>query len=301
MHLVVVGGSGFIGSHFVDAAVRHGHTITIVGRSYSPPQQFGHLDYLAGGLRALSTATELLERADLVCHFASATTPTSSSLDPLLDVTGNLSETVQLLEAMRVVGNRRILYLSSGGAVYGQPQYLPIDERHPLNPVSSYGAVKAAIEHYLRIYELSYGFRVTVVRPANAYGPGQEISMHLGAVNTLLRSALKEETVTIWGDGTIVRDYIYISDLVALLLSSVEREVTGIFNCGAGIGTSLIDLLSAVELQTGRRLTKDFKQARPFDPSRVVLDISLSARTFDWLPKVSLEEGIALIMASRPR
>ena len=181
--------------------------------------------------------------------------------------------------------------------MYGAPQHLPIDERHPLNPISSYGVVKVAIENYLRMYEANQDFRATIIRPSNPYGPGQDLSGQIGAVTTFLRAAFKEEPITIWGDGTVVRDYIFISDLVSLLLLAVESQFSGVFNCGSGVGTSLIDLIDAVERASGRQLSTQFEPARAFDPSQVILDVSSASRTFGWRPAMTLAQGIDLTIA----
>jgi len=296
MHLVVVGGAGFIGRHFVSAALHRAHTVTVVGRSATPPVGL-QVDYRSGGLAGLAVDADLLARADLICHFATAATPAASNRDPLADIDGNLRQTVLLLEAMRATGNRRVLFLSSGGAVYGTPQYLPIDERHPLNPISSYGVVKVAIENYLRMYEANYDFHATIIRPSNPYGPGQDSSKQIGAVNTFLRAALNGDEVAIWGDGTVVRDYVYVADLISLMMAAAERHVTGTFNCASGVGTSLLELVDAIQRISGRALSIRFMPARAFDPQRVVLDLSATRRAFDWLPETTIDQGMSFTMA----
>lgn len=302
MHLVVVGGNGFIGSNFVAAAVDCGHEVTVVGHTPTPRLAHGRpFQFLGGGLDALAGNQDLLARADRICHFATMVTPASSNADPIADITGNLAPTVRLLEAMRHNGNRRILFLSSGGAVYGHPHYVPLDEAHPLNPLSSYGVVKSTIEQYLRLYEANYGFAATIIRPANPYGPGQTSIGQLGVVSTFLHLAQTGGTATLWGDGSVVRDFIYVSDVVALLLAAVQSDKTGTFNCGAGTGTSLLELIGIVEQITGSALAREFRPARAFDPPEVVLDISRAQKAFNWSPLVSLEQGILATAAEKIR
>ncbi|WP_332689556.1 NAD-dependent epimerase/dehydratase family protein, partial [Devosia sp.] len=174
MRIVVVGGNGFIGSHFVAAAVRAGHEITVSGSNPQPRYPHGlPFRFLPGGLDALAEAGDVLAGADAICHFASNSIPSSSNADPLGDIEGNLRPTVRLLEALRRIGGKRIVYLSSGGAIYGRPQTTPMREDHPTNPMSSYGIVKLAVEKYLALYSDQDGHRTTVIRPANPYGPGQ--------------------------------------------------------------------------------------------------------------------------------
>jgi len=297
MRIVVAGGNGFIGSHFVAAAVSKGHKVTVVGHRASPVVPHGRtFEFLPGGLLALSEAPELLARTDIVCHFASNSIPASSNENPAADIEDNLVGTVRLLEAMRKTGSRRLLFLSSGGAIYGRPQTTPINEDHPLNPMSSYGVVKLAIEKYLRMYQENYGFSPIVIRLANPYGPGQTNLGQLGAVNTFLHLALNGEIATLWGDGSTVRDFVYVSDVTSLMLAAVESEVTGTFNCGAGVGTSLLALIALIEKTTGKVLQKQFGQPRPFDPPEVVLDVTRARETFGWQPRVPLAEGIDLTL-----
>lgn len=298
MRIVVVGGNGFIGSHFVAAAVRAGHDVVVSGTNPQPKYAHGlPFRFIPGGIRTLAEATDDLAGADAVCHFASSSIPSSSNADPLADIDNNLRGTVQLLEAMRAVGNRRIVYLSSGGAIYGRPLATPINEDHPTNPLSSYGIVKLAVEKYLALYGEQYGFRSTVIRPANPYGPGQGTFGQLGAVTTFLNLALNRQRAVIWGDGSAIRDFVYISDLCDMVLTVLERDITGVFNCGSGAGTSLSTLIAIIERLTGLTLDREHKPARPFDPPAVVLDISQARTVMGWEPKVELSEGICRTMA----
>lgn len=295
MHLVVIGGTGFVGRHFVSAALGKGHRITVVGRApLMISEQGSAVEYRSGGIDALTADTDLLDSADCICHFATSSTPATSNADPLADIQTNLVPTVRLLEAMRRTGNRRILFLSSGGAVYGRPHYLPIDEAHPVNPISAYGVVKVAIEQYLRMYEANYCLAPTIIRLANPYGLGQNSLGQLGAVNTFIHLALTGQPATIWGDGSVVRDFIYIADVIALLLAAAESDEQGTFNCGGGAGTSLTDLMEMVEQVTGKTLQRQFKPARSFDPSEVVLDITQARKVFGWQPAMGLAEGVSL-------
>ena len=159
MRIIVVGGNGFIGSHFVARAIAGGHDVLVSGNN--PVPRFAHglpFTFLPGGLEALSGNAELLGSVDAVCHFASSSIPSSSNADPVGDIAGNLMTTVGLLEAMRRAGTRRIIYLSSGGAIYGRPVTSPMSESHPTDPLSSYGVVKLANEKYLNLYAEQHGF-----------------------------------------------------------------------------------------------------------------------------------------------
>jgi UDP-glucose 4-epimerase len=293
MKIIVVGGNGFIGSHFVARAVDRGHEVIVSGRSERP--RFAHgrpYKMITGGLDRLIDNFAEYEDADVICQFASSTIPATSNADPVRDVEENLVQNLRLLDVMRGSRCRRLVYLSSGGAIYGTPREVPIGEDHPQNPISSYGVVKGAVEHYLRLYSANHDLRVSVVRPANPYGPGQDPSGQLGAVPVFLGAALTGRPITLFGDGSIVRDFVYIDDLTDLLTLITEEQAVGVFNCGGGGGgVSLIELTRIIGAVTGRSLSIRHEPERAFDPQAVVLDISRAQR-LGWRPSVSLEEGV---------
>lgn len=293
MKIVVAGGSGFIGGHFVAHAIARGHEVTVCTRSFGnrldQPRPYA---VITGGLKRLVDEFDQYADADVICHFASSTIPATSNADPVRDVTDNLVQTVRLLDAMRTRGCKRIVYLSSGGAVYGVPEYSPINEDHPQNPISSYGIVKSAVERYLALYSVSGGLSAAVVRPANPYGPGQNPVGQIGAIPVFLGAAKAGRPINLYGDGSTVRDFVYIDDLTDLLTRIVETDTTGVFNCGGGGGgTSLADLILTVEAATGRALDVTRLPARAFDPPLIVLD-NARANALGWRPVVSLQEGV---------
>ncbi len=295
MHIVVTGGNGFIGSHFVPRAVDRGHRITVVGNSAEPQIDHGRaFDFVEGGTNALAAMPALLSSADLICHLASSSIPATATADPVGDIERNLSSTIRLLEAMRASGNRRFMFMSSGGAVYGHPLRTPIAETHPLNPISAYGITKLAVEKYVTMYETLYGFETLTIRPSNPYGPGQGSLGQLGAVTTFVNKALAGERVDIFGDGSIVRDFIYVSDLTDLMLRALEAGGRGVYNCGAGVGTSLNRLLAAIETALGTPIARNHRPARAFDPRAIVMEIERARGDFGWCPQVTLDQGIAL-------
>lgn len=293
MKLIVVGGGGFIGRNFVRAAAGCGHEVFVVARS-TVPELVGAagVSVMPEGLDGLVGEPDLLAQADAICHFASTTIPGTSNADPEVDVRENLVPSVRLLEAMRRTGTRRILFLSTGGAIYGRPLYSPIDEDHPQLPISSYGVVKGAIERYLEMYRDLYGFRPITIRPANPFGPGQSAVRQVGIISALLSAARENREATIYGDGSIVRDFIYIDDLCALLLRALETDAVGIYNCGSGTGVSLNKVADVVDAVTGRMLARRYLPARAFDPAAIVLDIEHARRDLGWKPQFTLIEGV---------
>lgn len=295
MNVIVIGGNGFIGAAFVKDLIKQGHKVRVVSRETSSKTE--GVETISGGMDMLVAQPGLLADCDCVCHFASATIPSSSIGGPLSDVEGNLAPTLRLLEAMRQTGNRRIMYLSSGGAVYGTPQTLPIPEDHPQKPISYYGLGKQAIEIYLDYYKREHGFDVSVIRPANPYGPGQGKIGQLGAVTTFLRMIQDGQVATLFGDGSTVRDFVYIDDVCSMMMRILETGATGTWNCGGGEGVSLKDLIAALEAATGKTLAINHKPARPFDPPEIVLSIEKAQAELGWVPKISLSEGIRRLVS----
>ncbi|HEY3383826.1 MAG TPA: NAD-dependent epimerase/dehydratase family protein [Vicinamibacterales bacterium] len=293
MRALVLGGSGFIGSHLVDALLADGHRVRVFDRQ--PDRLRGALkgvDYRFGSLVDVAEVAEALVGIDVVYHLVSTSVPSTSNLDPLADIQGNLVPAVQLLDQMVRFDVRRIVFLSSGGTVYGNTTASPVRETHPLRPICSYGVVKVAIENYLLMYQELYAIEPVVLRPSNPVGPRQGHIGVQGVVPTFLRRLLDGDQIHVWGDGTVVRDYIDITDLVSLCVRAGSSDAIGVFNAGSGVGTSILEVLSTIELVTGVPPNVTFQPSRAFDVQRIVLDSELARRTFDWSPSVTLEESI---------
>jgi len=294
MRALVIGGNGFIGSGLVSALRVRGVDVAVLdpGRPRTDMDWTG-VEFIAGSLAEAVATARALAGVDVVFHLASTTVPGTSNLDPVADVQGNLVATLGLLGEMRAAGVRRIVYFSSGGTVYGNPRVSPVPESHPRHPISSYGVVKVAVENYLHMYQELGDLDPVVLRPSNPYGPRQSTAGVQGAVAAFLGLAARGQPARIWGDGEVVRDYLYIDDLVELAATAgLSREV-GVFNVGSGEGHSLNDLVGIISRVTGLQLAVERLPARPFDVRRVVLDVSAARLTFGWTPSVALEDGIA--------
>jgi len=293
MKVLVLGGNGFIGSHVVDHLLAAGHKVRVFDRSperYRDPLK--QVEYRLGRFDDTFQVAEALDGVDVVCHLISSTVPGTSNLDPVVDVESNLVNTLKLLEQMRKKGLHRILYLSSGGAVYGNPVAMPIDENHPLNPISSYGVVKVSIEKYLNMYQQVYGFEPIILRPSNPYGSRQGHVGVQGLIGTLLAKAMAGETMEIWGDGSIVRDYMYVGDLACLCVKAFEGDVCGVFNAGSGEGHSINDIIAIIRDLTDTALDVRYSAGRSFDVKEVVLDIQRASRQFGWQSEMPILKGI---------
>lgn len=290
---LVIGGAGFIGSHVVDSLQAHGIRVRVYDRR---PEQFRPLlpevEYVQGDLADATMLYEALDGVDAVVHLSSATVPSTSNLDPVADINGNLVNTVRLLEVMRGLPVNKLVYLSSGGTVYGVPEQEPVREDHPLRPISSYGIVKVAIENYLYMEHRLHGLSHVILRASNPYGPRQGHTGIQGVIGTYLWRISKDEPIEVWGDGNIVRDFIYVRDLAELCVRAVTCNVTGCFNAGSGEGASINDIVQHVGHAVGQEITPVRKPQRNYDVPRITLDIGNAKREFDWHPSTNLEEGI---------
>lgn len=293
MKILVLGGNGFIGSHLVDALLMAKHKVRVLDRCmelYRPPHL--EVDYRLGDFSDTSILAEALEGVDLVYHLVSTTVPSTSNLDPIADVQGNLISTIRLLQLMVQKGISRIVYLSSGGTVYGIPDVSPIPESHPLRPICSYGVIKVAIENYLFMYQSLHGIQPIVLRASNPYGERQGHAGVQGVIGTFLQKIKSGERIEIWGDGSVVRDFIHVSDLASLCVKAGESDCCGILNAGSGVGHSIRDVLNVSLKSAGCVIEPVYIQGRAYDVPSVVLDISKAADEFSWRPEVELLEGV---------
>jgi UDP-glucose 4-epimerase len=302
LRALVLGGGGFIGSHLVTALLAQGKSVRVLERPYRqrspllPTHQA--LEWQEGDFGNAQDLHRALDNVDIVFHLVSTTQPQSSNDDPSFDVTSNLLATLNLLDQLRDKKNVRLVFVSSGGTVYGKPQQTPITETHPTEPTCSYGIVKLAIEKYLALYQLLHGLDYRVLRVANPYGPGQETNHAQGVVGTFLSRVLNDETIEVWGDGSVVRDYLYISDTIsALLAAAAHHGSERIFNIGSGGGHSVREIIAAIEDVTGKQAQVRYTAARKFDVPVSVLGIARAQRELGWQPEVNLNEGLRLTYA----
>lgn len=302
MKILIFGGGGFIGSAIADRLLADGHSLRIFERPrVEPYRKFDpseSVEWITGDLMSKHDVTEAIDGMDAVLHLVSTTLPKTSNDDPIYDVQTNLVATLQMLEAMVAKSVSRIVFISSGGTVYGAPNYLPVDEKHPTDPQVSYGITKLAIEKYLLMYQHLHGIKATVLRVTNPYGERQRVETAQGAVGVFLSRALKNESIQVWGDGSVTRDYIYVSDVAeafALALKYAGRH--SVFNISSGKGVSINELIERIETVLGGATDKLYLPGRSYDVPVNVLDNTLAAQELNWTPKVELEEGLKLTSA----
>jgi UDP-glucose 4-epimerase len=296
MKILILGGGGFIGSWIADRLVQDGHALRIFERPHVLPyRKFDaeQVEWLTGDLLSVRDIRNAIEGTDVVIHLISATLPKSSNEDPIYDVQSNLAPTLSLLREMVAQRIRKIVFISSGGTVYGIPQHLPIEETHPTDPLVSHGIIKLAIEKYVLMFEKLYGLRGIVLRVANAFGERQRTDTGQGAVGVFLHRALSGLHIDIWGDGSHTRDYIYASDVAEAFAKAVRYDGSErVFNISSGNGTSLNQLIDELEDVLGMQIPRRYLPRRAFDVPVSVLGNSLARKEMSWTPAVSLREGL---------
>jgi len=299
MRCLVLGGAGFIGSHLVDALVRDGHSVRVFDLQNinlgNLQQSIGSIEITLGDFGNINDVSPTLDGMDVVIHLISTTTPGPSNKNPVYDVETNVIGTLNMLKEAARKGVRKIIFPSSGGTIYGIPQSVPIAETHPTDPICSYGITKLTVEKYLSFYHHLNDLDYTVLRFANPYGPRQRINSVQGAIAVFLGKVLKNEQITIWGDGSIGRDYFFISDLISAIMKVIGPGTKSkLYNIGSGTSESLNEIIKVIEEVTGRKTKVNYTPPRMFDVPVNCLDISRAREELDWHPQVELRKGIAL-------
>lgn len=294
MNILVIGGNGFIGSHLVDRLLLKGHNVRVFDSVYERYRKpLINIDYRISTLDNIPDLYEAMLGIEIIFHLASSSVPSTSNIDTISDINMNLIPTLNVLNLSVKLGIERIIYFSSGGAVYGIPLTTPVNEKHLLQPISSYGIVKATIEKYLFLYQRLYNIKPLIFRPSNPYGPRQGHYMAQGVISTFLRKIKMDEGITVFGDGNSTKDYIYINDLIDLCYELSFSNEIGVFNLGTGKGISINQIISQISKITG--VTPEIINAdlQNYDVSHFVLDISKISNILGMHPSTSLEKGIS--------
>jgi UDP-glucose 4-epimerase len=299
MNVLVTGAAGFIASHLVPLLDQMGVRDLRLLDSRNP----SYLDQIRASfflkdLTQIGEAPEILEGVDVVFHLAWASVPESSTEAPVSDVASSLIPTVELLQQCVRHRIKRVVFLSTGGAVYGIPKQLPISEDHPTDPISAYGVSKLAAERYLALFHHLYGLEYAILRPSVAYGEYQSLFGKQGAIAVFIGKILKQYPISIWGDpNSITRDFIYVGDLArACILAARSAYPTGVYNLGTGKGVSLAELINMLAGIVGPLypIQVETYSSRPFDVPNVVLDISRADTYLGWQPETDLASGLRL-------
>lgn len=294
------GGGGFIGSHLCEELLGRGYDITVFDKiNFSKRNIADFIDevkIIEGDFNNEIDIKNSLEGIDFVFHLVSSTVPATSNENPVYDVETNLISSLKLFQECVRRKIRKVIFLSSGGTVYGIPNEVPIKESYSSNPICSYGIVKKTIEEYLFMFERLHGLDYFVFRLSNPYGEKQNPFAAQGAIPVFIYKALNGEPITVWGDGSVKRDYIYIKDVVSALASSIPvNSKNKIFNLSSGSGTTLNELIDIIKNISGKKVTVEYKESRSIDVPVNFLDNTLTKKTFEWNPHINLPEGMALV------
>jgi len=294
--ILVIGSTGFVGRSLLARLSCVFPEIYTIARHDDKLEKLPNVYHHRSSLDNSVLLKKILPRCRVVFHLASETTPGSSILQPALEAVNNLLPSLRFLECLQEYSHLSLIYVSTGGAIYGDTGKDKVSEDMPLFPLSYYGAGKAALEKFIFAYSRQTGNTALILRPSNIYGPGQVYKQGFGIVPTIFNHQLLRKPLQVWGDGKTTRDYLYIDDFVdfcLLLLAKIASEGTGkIYNIGSGQGTTLIELVSMIEEITGQRIPRTFQPARTVDVRRIVLDNSRINRRFHWTPQNDLRKGL---------
>lgn len=294
--ILVTGGAGFIGSHVVDLFIAQGYDVVIVddlstGRvsNLNPLAKFYEMDIRSPKIRELFET----ERPDYVSHHAAQMDVRRSVAQPLFDADVNILGSINLIEAARAVNLKRFIYISTGGAVYGEPERVPVEETDPINPICQYGASKHTVEHYLFMYHYNYGLKYTVLRYPNVFGPRQNPHGEAGVVAIFTGRMMTGEQVVVNGDGDQTRDFVYVGDCArANLLAATVEHKPGIYNIGRGLPTSVNDIFSALAKVTNYPYPVQHGLAKVGETRHIYLNAVKAKQDLGWEPTISLEDGL---------
>jgi len=295
LKLLVTGGAGFIGSHIVDALIAEGHDVVVVDdlSSGSVKNLPRRIRFIKLDVRSNNVATLFLEEHfDAVYHLAAQMDVRKSVADPRFDASVNIIGGLNILEYCAKYDVKKVIFASTGGAIYGEQDYFPADEKHPLRPLSPYGVAKLSYEQYLYYYKEVYGIDYISLRFANIYGPRQNPHGEAGVVAIFTTKFLKGEMPVINGDGKQTRDYVYVGDIVDANLKALEYTGTGIFNLGTGVETDVNTLFRKLRELTGANCEEKHGPAKKGEQFRSVLDYSHAKKVLGWEPRVSLDQGL---------
>lgn len=296
MKILVTGGAGFIASHVTDAFIAAGHDVAIIDdmssgktENLNPKAKFYRLDVQDPQVAEVFRQ----EKPDVLCHHAAQMDVRRSVADPLFDARANILGLLNLLENGRQNGLKRVIFSSTGGAIYGEQDVFPCPETHKTEPLSPYGIAKLASEKYLFFYHAQYGISYAALRYANVFGPRQNPHGEAGVIAIFTEKLLRGEQPVINGDGTQTRDYVFVGDLVRANLAALTSDYVGALNLGNGIETDVNELFRHLCKLCGSSATEKHGPAKPGEQRRSVIDNSLAKKVLGWTPQVSLEAGLA--------
>ena len=297
MKVLVTGGAGFIGSHIVDRLIQEGHEVVVVDnlstgkkKNINRAAHFYKLDILSPKIEKVLRK----EKPDIISHHAAQMDVRRSVADPIFDAQVNILGFLNVLENAVRCGTKKVIFASSGGAVYGEQQVFPAPETHPVHPVSPYGVSKLSGEHYLYYYQQAAGLNYVALRYANVYGPRQDPFGEAGVVAIFTQKTLMNDQPIINGNGKQTRDYVFVDDVVEAHMAVMEEGIQGIFNVGTGAETSVNQLFRHLVEITGSKAKEVYGPEKRGEQIRSSLDHTKLRKATDWEPRVRLQDGLRM-------
>ena len=293
--VLLIGGNGFIGSHLVDQLLYKGYRVRVLDRSHELFRRpIDNVEYKIGSFADHTILREAIEDCEILVHLAHSTVPVSSLIHPEQEVLDSVSSFVNMFDCFKRGQIKKVVYFSSGGAVYGNPVSLPVDEESKLEPISPYGVAKLMMEKYLNMFSYLYGLQYIIIRPSNPYGPRQNYKGQQGVIPIFLNKILNNEEIRVWGDGGSIKDYLYIGDLTKAVVGLMEKGYDNTtYNVSSSIGTNLNDLLKSLSAACGRIPQIIYEAERSYDVKHVVLSHAKIQQRTGWQPSINMEEGIS--------
>ncbi len=294
---ILILGNGFIGEALSKKILNDGHRVKVFSHRKS---NIPKVEYRCGDIQQIDQYIDFFEDVDVVIHTIHTTVPLNSMTNIYKDAKENILPSIKLLEILRTNDIKNVIFISSGGAIYGLPNTNPVKEEHKMSPISAYGTSKLCIENYINLYNYQYNLNISIIRPSNLYGVGQAIRRIQGLIPNIIRNAIKNEPVNIWGDGNGKKDYLYISDFInaiTLMINNFPKNPK-VYNLSSGNSYSIIDLISIIEKELNSSVKKIFLNKQNFDVYSIILDSEQFKKDYFWSPKVSIHEGIKKIIRS---
>lgn len=296
MKTLITGGAGFIGSHLVDKLIKQGHKVVVIDNlstgkkeNLNLQAEFYQLDILDSQISEIFKK----EKPEIVFHLAAQIDVRKSVADPIEDAKINILGSLNLLESCKKFGVKKIIFASTGGAIYGDADVVPTSEKEPALPISPYGITKLTIEKYLNYYHKVFNLPYISLRLANVYGPRQNSEGEAGVIAIFCDKLFENKQPIIFGDGNQTRDYVFVDDIVEAAILATENSKVGIFNVGTGIEININKLYQLISKKTGKEIKPIFAPAKHGDLKRSCLDCAKIKQELKWSPKYNIEKGLS--------